>query len=58
MCAVVVVTSIVLLFYFHQEHFQVCPKYPQTCEKDGKENIARYKVNCFSQCFLSSEVSY
>ena len=51
MCiVVVVVASIVILFYFLQKHFEVsCPKYPQACEKCGQDNISRDIVNCFSQ---------
>ena len=32
-------------YFFLQEHFQVCPKYPQACEKCGQENIPRDMVN-------------
>ena len=39
------VLSIVILFYFLQEHFEVsCLKFPQTCDKCGQENIPRDMV--------------
>ena len=53
-CCIVVlaVASTVILFYFLQKHFKgSCPKYPQTCEKCGQENISRDMVNSFA--FLS-----
>ena len=41
--------SIVILFYFVQEHFEVsCPKCPQTCDKCGQENIPRDMVIHFA----------
>ena len=49
MCiAVFVVKSVIILLCFLQEHFQVCPKFPQACEKCGQENIPRDMVNHFS----------
>ena len=42
-----VIKSAIILLYFLQEHFQVCLKYPQACEKCGQENIARDMVNHF-----------
>ena len=46
--AVFVIKSVIILLCFLQEHFQVCPKFPQACEKCGQENIPRDMVNHFS----------
>ena len=35
------------LTLFAQNHFQDCPQYPLSCEKCGKENIARNEVSSF-----------
>ena len=61
MCiAVFVIKSVIILLCFLQEHFQVCPKFPQACEKCGQENIPRDMVNHFSvatHVLLSQEIS-
>ena len=49
MCiAVFVIKSVIFLLCILQGHFQVCPKFPQACEKCGQENIPRDMVNHFS----------
>lgn len=38
--------------WFYQNHYQDCPKYPQQCDKCGKENIPREKASFFGQLYI------
>ena len=46
------------LFCFLQEHYQDCSKFPQACEKCGKENIPRDMVNHFSVIIKFKPIAY